>query len=161
MLKRPLLPALVTALSFLGANPAMAALVGNITLQGTVAASTSITVDAEPGYNSLNLHSDQSNLLVATVIESNNTAAGYTVTLSSANAGKLKNGSLDEISYTARYDGVAVTLSAAPVTITNQGAQTDVVNVAKEFDISYTGAPADELMAGTYSDTLVFTIASN
>jgi hypothetical protein len=142
-------------------NQAFAALTGSITLQGSVAATTSITVTAQAGYNSLNLHATQSNLLVATVNEQNNTAAGYTVTLASNNSGKLKNGALGEVTYTARYNGSSVSLSSSPVTITTQGAQSAVVDLNKNLDVSYTGIPAAQLMAGTYSDTLTFTIASN
>lgn len=149
------------ALAALISSEASAALTGNITIQGSVSAATSIIVSSVAGYNSLNLHANQTNLSVANVTEQNNTTAGYTVTLSSANAGKLKNGSLGEINYTARYNGTSVALTVSPVTITTQGAQTSVVNSVKGFDISYTGVAAENLMVGTYSDQLTFTIAAN
>lgn len=152
--------ALLVATLFISSQ-AFAALTGSITIQGTVAAATAIVVNAQTGYNSLNLHANQTNLVVATVDESNNTTLGYAVTLSSANAGKLKNGGLGEVTYTARYNSAAVSLTVTPVTITSQGAQTSVVNISKNFDISYTGIPAVNLMAGAYSDTLTFTIAAN
>lgn len=154
---------LVSAIAFtaLLSSSAFAALTGNITLQGTVAASTSIVVTPVAGYNSLNLSANQTNLSVAQVAERNNTAAGYSVTLSSANAGKLKNGSLGQITYTARYAGTNVTLAVSPVTVTTQGAQNTIANITKALDISYTGVAADTLMAGNYSDTLTFTIAAN
>ena len=40
-------------------------------------------------------------------------------------------------------------------------ASNSVVNATKQFAISYTGVPAANLMAGTYSDTLTFTITAN
>lgn len=138
-----------------------AALTGSITLQGSVGAATAIVVTPQNNYNALDLATTVSNLNVANVREINNTAAGYKVTLVSANAGKLKNGTLGQVSYTAKYNGNAVTLSASPQQITNQGPQTGVVNVVKAFTINYTGTPAADLMVGTYSDTLTFTIAAN
>jgi hypothetical protein len=147
------------ALLALMSGNAMAALSGTLTLSGTVAANTAILVTPQGNYNSLNLFATQTNHVVALVNELNNTAAGYTVTLSSANAGKLVSGAF-EFAYTARYNASSVALTVSPVTITTQGAQSVVVNTNKNFDISYTGAAADTLMAGTYTDTLTFTIAS-
>lgn len=140
---------------------AHAVLTGSVTIQGAVGAATAIVVTPQNNYNSLDLATTVSDLTVANVREINNTAAGYTVTLTSANSGQLKNGSLGQIAYTAKYNTAAVTLSSTPQVITTQGAQTGVVNVLKAFAISYTGTPAQDLMVGTYSDTLTFTIAAN
>lgn len=138
-----------------------AAVTGTITLAGIVPASTAIIVTPVAPYNNLVLSTAQTNLLVATVNEQNNTTLGYSVTLSSTNAGKLKNGTLGQITYTARYNSTSVTLSVAPIVVTTQGAQSAVVNVIKNFDVSYAATPAISTMAGTYSDTLTFTIIAN
>lgn len=152
---------MLSLVSILAAGQAQAALTGNVTIQGTVAAATAITVTSVTGYNSLDLSSSQTNLLVANIREVNNTAAGYSVTLTSSNAGSLKNGSIGSLAYTATYDDVAVTLSSTPQTVTTGGASTAVVNTVKPFKISYTGTAAENLMQGSYSDTLTFTIAAN
>lgn len=138
-----------------------AATTGAITLSGVVPASTAVVVTPVAPYNNLTLSTLQTNLLVATVNEQNNTTLGYNLTLSSANAGKLKNGVVGQITYTARYNSVAVTLAVAPVNITTQGSQIAVVNVNKNFDISYAATPTASSMAGTYTDTLTFTIIAN
>lgn len=150
-------------LGFLFALPmaSYAALTGSITISGSISAATAIVVSTVAGYNSLDLTTTATDQNVATVREINNTAAGYSVTLTSANAGKLKNGSLGQVTYTAKYNGSAVTLAASPQTVTTQGSQSAVVNVVKNFAISYTGTAAQDLMVGTYSDTLTFTIAAN
>lgn len=133
---------------------------GNITISGNVAAATAIVVTSVAGYNALDLSTTAADLAVANVREINNTLNGYTVTLASANSGSLKNGTLGSVSYTAKYNGVAATLSSTPVTVTTSPASNSVVNVLKGFAISYTGQPAQDLMVGTYSDTLTFTIAA-
>lgn len=140
---------------------AFGALTGSITISGSVAAATAITVTSSPGYNTLDLSNSVTDLQVASVRETNNTTLGYRVTLTSANAGQLKNGSVGSLAYSAKYNGASVTLSTTPQTITNTGNSNTVVNVLKPLAISYTGAAANTMMAGTYSDTLTFTIAAN
>lgn len=155
--KKFTLPLLAVSLA---SASALAASSGQITLQGNVAQATNIVVTGQGNYNALDLTTSASDLLVAKVREINNTSAGYTVKLTSTNAGKFKNGVLGQVAYTAKYNGSNVTLSATPQIITTQGTQSGVINVLKEFKISYTGQAAENLMAGTYSDTLTFTIAS-
>lgn len=140
---------------------AFAALSGSITLTGHVNSATSITVTPQNNYNALDLTVNTTDLVVAAVREKNNTAAGYTVTLASANSGKLKNGAVGEVTYSGKYNGSAVTLSSTPQNVTTQGAQTGIVNVVKNFSITYTGTPEADLMVGDYTDTLTFTIAAN
>ena len=138
-----------------------AATTGNVTIQGAISAATAIVVTAQTGYNALDLTSVASDQVVATVREINNTTAGYGVTLTSTNAGNLKNGTLGQVPYTAKYNGTAVTLSTSPQTITTQGTQTAIVNTVKNFAISFAANAAEDLMVGTYSDTLTFTISAN
>lgn len=142
-------------------SSAYAALTGSLTISGAVAAATAIVVNQTTGYNSLDLSTTAVDQEVATVREINNTTNGYTVTLSSANAGLLKNGTLGSVTYTAKYNDTSVSLTVAPVTITTGAASNSVVNVLKPFEISFTGVAASTLMVGTYSDTLTFTIAAN
>jgi hypothetical protein len=138
-----------------------AATVGLITITGTVPGLTSITVTPLAGYNTIDLSSTAVDLPVADVRERNNTPLGYNVKLTSQNAGVLKNGTLGSIPYTAKYGTNAVTLSTTPVTVTTQGPQNSVVNVVRQFKISFTGVPHENVMAGAYSDTLTFTITAN
>lgn len=134
------------------------ATVGVLNLTGNMPAILSIQVNATAAASALDLSTTQSDLKVATVIERSNSPAGYTVTLSSSNSGNLNNATYGNIAYTATYNGVSVTLSSTPQTITTQGAQTSFVNAVKDFDISYTGV---EVMQAAYTDALTFTIVSN
>jgi hypothetical protein len=148
---------LVLALS----APAFAGTTGSVTISGVVPAATAIVVTGSTGYNNLDLSTSATNLQVASVVETNNTTNGYTVTLASQNSGALKNGTLGSVAYTAQYNGTAVTLSSSAVSVTTAPAANTVVNATKAFKVSYTGVPAANLMVGTYSDTLTFTISAN
>ena len=148
-------------LLFASGGSAYAATTGSIAISGSVPASTALVLTTVSGYNALNLSVTAANQPVANVQELNNTLNGYTVTLSSQNAGTLKNGTLGSLAYTARYNNAAVTLSSTAVAITTSGATTAVVNLTKPLTVSYTGVAASDMMQGTYSDTLTFTITAN
>ncbi|MBI3557666.1 MAG: fimbrial protein [Deltaproteobacteria bacterium] len=151
--------AAVIALGYV--SGAHAATSGSVTIQGTVPTVVAITVTGIAPFNALDLTTTQANLPVADVVEQSNDSLGYKVTMSSTNAGSLKNGSLGSVAYTAKYNGTTVTLSATPQQVTSTGSTTAVVNATKSLTISYTGAASASLMSGTYSDTLTFTIAAN
>ena len=138
----------------------LAATTGTLLLSATVPSATAIVVTPVGSPGALDPTVTATDFLVANVREINNTTAGYHVTLSSANAGVLKNGTLGTIPYTAKYNGSSVVLSVTPQNITIGAPSTSVVNRLKTFSISYTGLPNDQRMAGTYNDTLTFTITS-
>jgi hypothetical protein len=146
---------------YLFLSSAFAANVGSITLSGVIPAVTNIVVTGQAPYDNLDLTQDQNNLPVATVREISNSGLGYTVTASSANAGKLKNGAVDNVVYTAKYNNVPFALTVLPVQVTSQGAQVGVINVLKSLTISYTGASSDTKVSGTYTDTITLTIQGN
>lgn len=135
--------------------------VGSITIQGTVPNVVTISIVPQAGYNTLDLSQVVADLHVADVRELSNTTTGYKVTLASANAGQLKNGNKSALTYTAKYNGTPVTLSGTPVVVTNTSSSSSLVNILKQFVISYSGAASDAMLAGSYSDTLTFTITSN
>lgn len=140
---------------------ALAGTQGSLTLQGTVGLELSLSVAPEAGVNdSLDLSASPNNLLVATVSEASNSSSGYKVSVQSANAGKLKNGQLDQLSYTLRYDNSNITLGNSAVVAKTHGSG-GVVSDQSEVKISYTGKPATQMIQGTYSDTLTFTISAN
>ncbi|MFN8370545.1 MAG: fimbrial protein [Bacteriovoracaceae bacterium] len=139
-----------------------AATTGTLLLQGTIAQVLSISITPVSGVNNnLDLTSNATNLVVGAVQEVSNSVTGYKILLSSANAGKLNHASTSAfVSYTARYNGTAVTLSTTPQNIFNQSTA-GAYNTSKNFDISYTGQAAANLVEGNYSDTLTFTIQAN
>ncbi len=140
----------------------MAATTGTLALQGSIAQVLSLTITPVSGVNNnLDLSTNKINLVVGAVQEVSNSATGYKILLTSANAGKIKHTTNAAfVNYTARYNGSAVTLSTTAQTIFNQGTVA-AYNVSKNFDISYTGVAAATMVEGTYTDTLTFTIQAN
>lgn len=141
---------------------------GSITLTGTVSQILQITVTPAPGYDTLDLTTSQTDLLVATVTEKSNNQAGYTVTVESQNAAALGSstaffkgsdaGNGDTLNYGMSYNGAAVSLDASGAAVVSDVAGTTAqTGVDKQLAITYTGA---FLNADTYSDTLTFTIAA-
>lgn len=157
----------VAVMVLLSGAAAMAATEGNVTVSGTVDPINEITVTSQTGFNALSLTAGETDKLVAIVNEKNNNTAGYTVTLSSANAvvsadgiARLKDtvNTANTIAYTIKYGGSAVTLAVDGTSVvTANGTNTDSTGVNKNVNISTTAGWHN---AGTYSDTLTFTIAS-
>lgn len=148
--------------SLLAGASAFAETTGTLTLTGTVPGILEITVAAEPAASLLDLSTDQSNLLVATVTSRSNKKAGYSIQLTSANNGALKssdpaNG--DQLSYSLSFDGVPVTLSDSPASIFSESGKTTGTGTQKGVAISYTGSTSF-LYEDSYSDTLTFTVVS-
>jgi hypothetical protein len=141
-----------------------AQLSGNITISGTVANSTSITVASQAGYNTLNIAGGATAQLVAIATEKSNDKLGYTVTLNTANAPtgtaaflKGPTGNADQVPYTMTYNGVAVTLVAGSAVVTSANARTPSAGVTKNLNVTI---PAVWVNADTYSDTITLTIAA-
>jgi len=94
---------------------------------------------------------------IGVITEKANT--GYTITVSSTNAGKLiGNTTAEELVYTAKYDGVVIVLSSTAVEILANGVK--IAGVDKIFTISYTIVDY-ELSPDLYEDDLVFVITAN
>lgn len=145
----------------IGTSSLHAATTGSVTLSGLVPKVVSIAVTPVAPYNTLDLTTTQANLPVANVQEQSNDTDGYTVTVSSLNAGLLKNGVVDSLVYTAKYNAVSFALTVAPVTVTSVGSSVSIVDVTKSLTIGYTGVPSVSLMNGSYSDTITLSIVAN
>lgn len=138
-------------------SSAFAGTSATLLLKGSVPAVLNIQVTPEPAATALDLTSTQSNTKVAVVQEKSNSSSGYNVTISSQNLGVLKNNAHSFV-YSLAYDGTVLNL-ASPVVQTHSDSSAVAVN--KNVTISYTGKPAEQLVAGNYTDTVTFTIAAN
>lgn len=144
-----------------------AATSGTLLLTGTEPAILTITVTTNPAAGSLALNTNVTNLLVGTVTEQSNDTAGYTVTLSSANAlalpapfAFLKSATTrDTLPYAIQYGGAAVNFlgTGAAATISNVTSKTTATGTTNNITISFSGASAN-LGAAIYTDTLTFSI---
>ncbi|MBI1309304.1 MAG: hypothetical protein GC129_05600 [Proteobacteria bacterium] len=137
-----------------------AASTGQVTIVASVPSTCNITVTPQAGATIANLTLGATNLQVATVNESCNAPAGYTVTMVGTNStdytGKfVDSGSSSTRTFTVRYGGN--TLNSTLVTDVNS----PNTSVDKNVDITY---PADTTLTAssgaTYAETLNFTITS-
>jgi spore coat protein U-like protein len=134
------------------ATPARAA--GTIALKGSVVTSCGVQVDDLDA--NLNMTGGSTNLQVATVGEKCNSNKGYTVTISSANAGALVNRDGARAPYTASYGGVPNRSLATPLVLTRTKAEKNWVYAP--FTVTL---PANaQRVAGSYFDTITITIAA-
>lgn len=146
-----------------------AATTGTLSLLGSAPPILQITVTAEPTASNLPLNTTVSNLKVGTVVELSNDNAGYSVTLSSANAqiagsttATFRSSQVaDFLPYTIQYGGAAVTFppGGAAAVVSNISAKTSAAGAVKIVTISFDGASAF-LNNAVYSDTLTFTIVA-
>ena len=132
---------------------------GTLSLSGSVAAITTITVTPDANASALPVGVATTNLKIATVVELSNSKAGYTVTLSSANGGALMETSgTDSQAYTLTYGSNPVTFTSGTATLTSSSTRS--ATAAGSTNILYISFPASFLNADTYTDSLTFTITS-
>jgi hypothetical protein len=145
---------------FAFSSAATAATSDTLTLSGTIGATVSVSVAADPNASSLDLETTQSDLLVGVVTENSNAANGYKIRARSANASQIKHSTAsDNVPYTMKYaGGGAITLTVSDQDVKTQSTGGSYSGVTSNVTVSYTGASAGTLTAGTYSDTITFTI---
>lgn len=143
--------------------PVWAASTDNLLLQGIVNAVNDISVTAVSGVNnSLNITGGASNLTVANVSETSNNLLGYKIMMSSANGGELRNtGDVSKkTTYTVAYgSGSAVTPTTSAAQVKNVNALTGLTTNSSAVKVNVTAYPSAP--AGTYNDTLTFSIVAN
>lgn len=137
-----------------------AATTATLNLKGTIDEKMSIEVQNDTEALALDLTVPRSNFKIAEVVEKSNRKAGYKVSISSANGGKLKNGTDDEIEYDLAYDGVALLLDGTDVQ-THANERALGTGLVKEVAISYAAQVEEDLVSGDYTDTITFVISAN
>jgi hypothetical protein len=152
MIRRPLLLASLMATALLGAEPALAA---SMLVRGLVLKNCTIKVN-DQGAN-INLAAGASNLQVANISETCNADDGYTITLSSAFAGALANGTGLSTGYTMSYDSVDNGSLANPLTFNHTKDQRETVNKALRVSVPANAKAAER---GRFLDTITISIAA-
>lgn len=150
MLVRALLAQLLATTALLPAARAQST-GGTLTLRGTMPLSCAISV--QDNNVIWDLTAGDTAKTVGSVTENCNAGNGYTVSLVSANGGKLKSGS-NEIGYSVDYDSNAGTLSSQLVV------QRASAQFAKKSDLKVTVPASNQRVAGEYEDTITVTIAA-
>jgi len=141
--------------------PAHAALSGYVTISGAVPSTCAIIVTpAISAANITDISIGDTNRLVATVTETCNNLAGYTVTLLGTNSNShtglfVDTTSLDSHPFTIQYNGNAVPSGGV---VTDAGAPG--IGLARPVTITYgTDSTLTATSGFSYEETLTFTIA--
>lgn len=139
----------------------LAGTTATLVLTGSVPKRLDISLDVSSV--SLDLTTTRNNFKIATITEKSNSNTGYKVTLTSANRGVLKRtGGTETFTYGLKYGSTNLTSQGVVAGDTIVGsASAGVFNVSKDLYISYTGVPAENMVEGTYEDTVSLTIAAN
>ena len=140
---------------------------GNLTVQGAMPSVISIAVAPISGYDTLDLINGVNNQPIANLTERSNRKAGYTVTLTSLNAGLTGNSlfladtaggpGTDLIAYSLTYNGVIVNFANGSALLTDSNGRTSGSGIVKSLTVTISPS---WLSDGTYADTLTFTIAA-
>jgi hypothetical protein len=138
---------------------------GTLTIQGTVASTVSITVAPLGGYNTLDIANGVSAQSVANITEKTNDKNGYTVAMTSLNAGGsgsslfLKDtaggSGNDTVPYSLTYNGSTVTFGSGSATLTDVSSRTAQAGVVKALAVTIASSWVN---SAAYADTLTFTI---
>ena len=154
---------LFSALTMLTATAAQAALTDTLVLRGTIAPTCSIAVSALAAATTLDLTATAA-VKVATVNVTCNNAKGYNVKVSSTTAGNLletTNGVSAvpyELTIVGASGGAAVQPSVAGIQIASNGSTTTPIN--RTSDLNFAVRTNTNAMAGTFQDTVTFTLAT-
>lgn len=139
----------------ISADSAMAQASGSVALRGTMETICFVEIN-QTSTDSIDLVKGTSNLSIGTVGEKCNRGNGFTVTISSANAGALVNAGGNRAAYTVQYDNSGKKSLATPVVLTRTSAKKTVST--KSFKVTIPANP--EAIAGTYADTITVAIAA-
>ncbi len=151
---------LITAFAL--TTSAFAATTGTLELQGQVDQILAIEVLPETIASNLDLHTDANNLKVATVKELSNSATGYKINISSTNRGALKRANGNEtFDYDLSYNNQNVNLNNPNGDTVNRKSTAGAYREEVDVKISYQATAQEDMVAGTYNDTVTFEIAAN
>lgn len=157
---------LILSILLISASMSFAATTGNLIISGTVPEILEVTVIAAAGSTALDLTQNITDLHVGDIVEKSNVVAGYTVTISSANAATgdphfkgANSSNTDTLGYTLKYNGSPVSFTGNSALISDVNSKTATTGSTGSLNLSYDGT-GNFLNADTYSDTLTFTITS-
>lgn len=167
---RKFLVAAVAAISLIALKAQATSTTATLTITGTVNSILYVGFDSAGATttNTVTLTSAQllggfTNISAGTIYEvTNNAANNYSITVTSANAGKIKHSSVNSsfVSYTMSYGSLFTdTALTSPVANTiDTSAYTGLTTNSRAVSISSSGNA--NALAGSYSDTVTFVVAS-
>lgn len=134
----------------------------DLVLSGTIDQNVSFSVTPVSGTaDALELFASSAtavtDLKVADAVTISNAANGYKIESFSTYGGKLTSSNSDEVTYTAKLGTHTIALDTSAALIYSSTAITPSAGLAEDIVISYT---KDNYPAGTYTDTITFTITA-
>lgn len=166
---------LITAGALLMASNALAAANGQLTITGTVANNTYLSLtDMGPNdasivktldVNELVNGASTSKTFSDVMYEVSNSTGGYKITVSSANAGELVGPGSNSVKYSLDYSSAKISIADCSLTApceASSGGLTAKTSSAVAITVKTTSTAAEvaALPSGTYSDTVTVTIAA-
>jgi len=129
---------------------------GKIELQGRVGENCTVAVAQLPKATALDIIAGEKEAQVADVVESCNIGAGYKVSLTSANAGRLLNPltGAQPVGFSVAYDNADGAIEKELVALR------DTAQFGKRVPVLVSFPANPQAIAGTYSDTVTITIAA-
>jgi len=143
---------------------------GNVALEGTVAATVNIAVTPAGNYNNLDISTLQTvtDEVIASVVETTNTSYNVSVSSTNLTAGTCSvttgpcldagTGAATDVDLTLKIGGSTISFTGASNEYKSAASAAPSGTTAEDVSLTYTIATA--LPAGTYTETLTFTITS-
>lgn len=145
--------ALPAALALLAAAGAQASS-GTIGLSGAVPTDCQLIV--YQSVQTVDIVNGVSNMTLGSVGEQCNSGTGYTVTISSQNAGVMLSDGAQAVPYSIQWHDTGLRQLTAPVILTRTAARAYLTT--RSFRVTVPAQP--RALAGTYTDTITMTIAA-
>ena len=148
----------IALLTFITINNAQASNRAQLNLTGVIEEQLSIEIVGGNDTAQLDLSETQQQFFVGTTRVNSNSATGYNVKISSRNNWKLTNTTNPTINlpYSMNYGAQALTQQTGEQVI--DGGTSVVQNLDTDVSVNYQIDPQSPLRAGTYRDTVTFTI---
>ncbi len=134
---------------------------GGVQITGYIPEEYSIRVAASPTATNLAIQRGESNTKIASVVESSNSATGYSVRLSTRNGGYLVNNQnpSQAIPYQISYDGLPFVQPSTSETVVKRVPHlNDPIVYESQMRIAFQGNPSAPV--GSYSDTIFLQISA-
>lgn len=134
---------------------------GGVQITGVIPEEYSLRISADPGATNLAIQRGENNTKIASVIETANSATGYTVKLSTKNGGNLVNSQNPSqyVPYQLSYDRMPFSQPSSIESVVKSVSHlNDPIVYESQIRIAFPGNP--NAAVGTYSDTIYLQIAA-
>lgn len=144
---------------FLISTSVFAASTASLNIKGTVAESCSVSLVETIDASTVDILAGESGIKVATVTETCNRQAGYSIFMTSQNGGKMMSGA-NSVPYTMAYFNTSYkTITSVPLMMKTVSNLTGKTTATSDILITVIGQP--NMLSGVYTDTITISIQGN